>query len=142
MGEVVREQMEFDILIVGGGPAGLSAAIRLKQLLPSLEICLIEKASEIGAHIVSGVVIEPTALNELIPDWQQKNAPLDTSVQHEAFFYLLNEDKSINIPIIKSIMPQMDNEGNYVGSLGDFCRWLAAEAERSEEHTSELQSLV
>lgn len=129
MGEVVREQMEFDILIVGGGPAGLSAAIRLKQLLPSLEICLIEKASEIGAHIVSGVVIEPTALNELIPDWQQKNAPLDTSVQHEAFFYLLNEDKSINIPIIKSIMPQMDNEGNYVGSLGDFCRWLAAEAE-------------
>ncbi len=129
MGEVAREQIEFDILIVGGGPSGLSAAIRLKQLVPSLDICLIEKGSEIGAHIVSGVIIEPTALDELIPDWRYKDAPLNTSVQHEAMFYLPNELKSINIPIIKSIMPQMNNAGNYIGSLGDFCRWLASEAE-------------
>lgn len=128
-GDVVREQMEFDVLIVGGGPSGLSAAIRLKQLSPDLEICLIEKASEIGAHIVSGVIVEPTALYELFPDWQQRDCPLRTPVQHEGMFYLPDEQKSIKIPLIKSLMPQMNNEGNYVGSLGDLCRWLATEAE-------------
>ncbi|MDI2091184.1 electron transfer flavoprotein-ubiquinone oxidoreductase [Commensalibacter oyaizuii] len=129
MNDITREQMEFDVLIIGGGPSGLSAAIRLKQLVPSLEICLIEKASEIGAHIVSGAVLEPTALNELFPDWKQKGAPLNTPVNHECMFYLPNDEKKIRIPIIKSLMPQMNNEGNFVISLGDFCRWLAAQAE-------------
>ncbi|CAI3941008.1 electron transfer flavoprotein-ubiquinone oxidoreductase [Commensalibacter papalotli (ex Botero et al. 2024)] len=129
MSNIAREQMEFDVLIIGGGPAGLSAAIRLKQLAPSVEICLIEKASEIGAHIVSGAVLEPTALNELFPDWKQRNAPLDTPVNHERMFYLSNEEKSTAIPIIKPLMPAMNNHGNFIVSLGDFCRWLAAQAE-------------
>lgn len=129
MSNVTREQMEFDVLIIGGGPAGLSAAIRLKQLAPSVEICLIEKASEIGAHIVSGAVLELTALNELIPDWKQKGAPLDTPVNNERVFYLSSEEKSTTIPIIKSLMPAMNNHGNVIVSLGDFCRWLAAQAE-------------
>ncbi|CAI3941653.1 Dehydrogenase (flavoprotein) (FixC) (PDB:4OPU) [Commensalibacter communis] len=129
MNDIVREQMEFDVLIIGGGPAGLSAAIRLKQLAPSVEICLIEKASEIGAHIVSGAVLEPTALNELFPDWKQRGAPLDTPVNHERMFYLPDEKKYTAIPMIKSLMPQMNNDGNYIISLGNFCRWLATQAE-------------
>lgn len=129
MSENIREQMEFDVLIVGGGPSGLSAAIRLKQLVPTIEICLIEKASEVGGHIVSGAVIEPTALNELFPDWRERGAPLHTAVNRERMFYLSNEDKSFQIPIIKSLMPQMNNEGNFIASLGDFCRWLATQAE-------------
>ncbi|CAI3939727.1 Dehydrogenase (flavoprotein) (FixC) (PDB:4OPU) [Commensalibacter communis] len=129
MNDIVREQMEFDVLIIGGGPAGLSAAIRLKQLAPSVEICLIEKASEIGAHIVSGAVLEPTALNELFPDWKQRGAPLDTPVNHERMFYLSDEQKYTAIPMIKSLMPQMNNDGNYIVSLGNFCRWLATQAE-------------
>ncbi|CAI3938446.1 Dehydrogenase (flavoprotein) (FixC) (PDB:4OPU) [Commensalibacter communis] len=129
MNDIVREQMEFDVLIIGGGPAGLSAAIRLKQLAPSVEICLIEKASEIGAHIVSGAVLEPTALNELFPDWKQRGAPLDTPVNHERMFYLPDEQKYTAIPMIKSLMPQMNNDGNYIISLGNFCRWLATQAE-------------
>ncbi|MDI2112685.1 electron transfer flavoprotein-ubiquinone oxidoreductase [Commensalibacter nepenthis] len=129
MSNDAREQMEFDVLIIGGGPAGLSAAIRLKQLAPSVEICLIEKASEIGAHIVSGAVLEPTALNELFPDWKQRGAPLDTPVNHERMFYLPDEQKYTAIPMIKSFMPQMNNDGNFIISLGNFCRWLATQAE-------------
>lgn len=129
MSESAREKMEFDVLIVGGGPSGLSAAIRLKQLAPSAQICLIEKASEIGAHIVSGAVLEPTALKELFSDWNSRGAPLETPVKKERIMYLLNDRKSIQIPIIDWMMPNMVNEGNYIISLGDFCRWLASEAE-------------
>ncbi|CAK7192851.1 Electron transfer flavoprotein-ubiquinone oxidoreductase [Commensalibacter sp. Nvir] len=129
MSDTKREQMEFDVLIVGAGPAGLSAAIRLKQLTPSAQICLIEKASEIGAHIVSGAILEPTALNELIDNWKKKSDVFQTPVHHERMFYLLNDNKSISIPILKSLMPQMNNNGNFVVSLGDLCRWLALEAE-------------
>lgn len=122
-----REAMEFDVVVVGGGPAGLAAAIRLKQLNPELGVCLIEKGAEIGAHILSGAVMDPRALTELFPDWQERNAPLDTLVSEDRFL-LLTASGSRQLP--NALLPGcFHNDGNYVISLGEVCRWLGAQAE-------------
>ncbi|MCR8921761.1 electron transfer flavoprotein-ubiquinone oxidoreductase [Dasania sp. GY-MA-18] len=127
-----RESMEFDVVIVGAGPAGLSAACRIRQL--SLEtgndisVCVVEKGSEVGAHILSGAVFEPTALNELFPDWSDKGAPLHTKVSHDEICYMTSAEKSIGVPGW-AVPKTMHNEGNYIISLGNLCRWLAEQAE-------------
>lgn len=125
---MTRESMEFDVVIVGAGPSGLAASIRLAQLSHQhnhpLTICVIDKAADIGAHILSGAVLEPRALNELLPDWQSKNPPPHTPVNQDEFVFL-TEKKSWRLPT----PPQMHNQGNYIISLGQFCRWLGTQAE-------------
>jgi len=120
--------MNFDVVIVGAGPAGLSAAIRLRQLAIAagreLTVCVVEKGSEVGAHILSGAVLEPRALDELLPDWREKGAPLNTPATDDRFLYL-TAGRAIRLPT----PPQMHNSGNYIISLGNLCRWLAKEAE-------------
>ncbi|MQT66417.1 NAD(P)-binding protein [Pseudomonas sp. FSL R10-0056] len=127
-----REYMEFDVVIVGAGPAGLSAACRLKQKAAEagkeISVCVVEKGSEVGAHILSGAVFEPRALNELFPDWKELGAPLNTPVTRDDIYVLRSDSTATKVPDL-FVPKTMHNEGNYIISLGNLCRWLAQQAE-------------
>src|SRR5438045_1424823 len=122
-----REAMEFDVVIVGAGPAGLAAAIRLKQINPELGVVIVEKGSEVGAHILSGAVIDPVGIDRLLPEWRGEESPIKTPVTDDRFYWL-GPSGALRLPNFL-LPPLMSNHGAFIVSLGNVCRWLAAKAE-------------
>jgi len=133
-----REFMEYDVVTVGAGPAGLSFAMKLKQLNPELSVCVIEKSSTIGAHILSGAVIEPGPLDELIPDWRDHPPPVYVPAGEDEF-WMLGKSGGFRFPVVP---PQMNNHGNYIVSLGAMCAWLAPQAEALPTSSWSLQTSI
>ena len=127
MPEFERESIDYDVVIVGAGPAGLSAAIRLKQINPKLQVVVLEKGAEVGSHILSGAVLDPQGLEKLLPNWRELGAPIKTKVTDDKF-YLLGPAGGLRLPNIL-MPPLMSNEGNYIVSMSKVCRWLANQAE-------------